>query len=113
MPTASKGYPCPMPKLVLTPLLVMGLLFLPSCSSSECKDFETTLKKLDAEFVADYNIAKTRVNNRDTWVPVINKGLDLANYALINEACNSPEATAKWQTMKQNLTLKLESWIKQ
>ena len=101
-----------MAKVFLAPFVIAGLLFLPSCSSSECKDVQTTLKKLDAEFVADYNIAKTRVNSRDTWVPVINKGLDLTNYALNNEACIGSEATAKWQTMKQNLSLKLESWIR-
>ena len=102
----------PVPRIILIPLVIAGLLLLPSCSSSECKDVEATLKKLDAEFVADYNIAKTRVNSRDTWVPVINKGLDLTNYALNNETCIGSEATAKWQTMKQNLSLKLESWIR-
>ena len=101
-----------MPKVFLAPLLVVGLLLLPGCSYSECKDFETTLRKLESEYLADYNTAKTRVDSRDTWVPVINKGLDLTNYALNNETCVGSEAKAKWQTMKQNLSLKLESWIR-
>jgi hypothetical protein len=101
-----------MAKIFLAPFVIAGLLFLPSCSYSECKDVETTLRKLESEYLADYNIAKTRVESRDTWVPVINKGLDLTNYALNNEACIGSEATAKWQTMKQNLSLKLESWIR-
>jgi len=103
----------PVPRIILIPLVIAGLLLLPSCSSSDCEDFETTLRKLEAEYLADYNIAKTRVESRDTWIPVINKGLDLTNYALNNETCVGSEATAKWQTMKQNLSLKLESWIKQ
>ena len=101
-----------MPRIILVPLAIAGLLFLPSCSSSECEDVAATLKKLEAEYLSDYNIAETRADSRDTWVPVINKGLNLTNYALNNETCVGSEALAEWQTMKQNLTLKLESWIR-
>jgi hypothetical protein len=112
MPAAFKGYPYLMSKLVLTPLLLMGLLFLPSCSSSDCKDFETTLKRLDAEFVAANKIAQTRVQNSETWVPVIKKGLDMTNFALNDSTCMYGEARAQWQTIHQDLTLRLESWIR-
>ena len=107
-----KDYPDCMRKVFLAPLIIVGLLFLTSCSQSSCKDVESTLAKLDSEYVAEYNIAKTRVENSETWVPVIKKGLDLANYALNQSTCIDGAARAQWQTMKQTLSLQLESWIK-
>ena len=101
-----------MPKVFLAPLLVVGLLLLPGCSYSECKDFETTLRNLEAEYLADYNIAKTQVESSETWVPVIKKGLDMTNYALNDSKCVGDKARAKWQTIHQDLSLKLESWIR-
>jgi hypothetical protein len=101
-----------MRKVFLTLFFIAGLLFLPSCSQSNCEDVESTLTKLDSEYVAEYNIAKTRVQNSETWVPVIKKGLDLTNYALNESTCIDGAARAQWQTMKQTLSLQLESWIK-
>ena len=105
------GYPCLMLKVFLAPFLIMALLFLPSCSSSDCENFETTLRNLEAEYLAEYNIAKTRVQARETWVPVIKKGLNMTNYALNDSKCVGDEARAKWQTIHQDLSLRLEDWI--
>jgi hypothetical protein len=102
-----------MPRLLLIPLVLAGALLLPSCSYSECKDFETTLRNLESEYLADYNSAKTRVQSGETWIPVIKKGLVMTNFALNDETCVGSEARAKWQTIHQDLSLKLESWIKQ
>ena len=101
-----------MPRIFLVPLAIAGLLLLPSCSYSECKDFETTLRNLESDYLADYNIAKTRVQTSETWIPVIKKGLDMTNFALNDETCVGSEARAKWQTIHQDLSLKLEGWIK-
>ena len=101
-----------MPKVFLAPLLVVGLLLLPGCSYSECKDFETTLRNLEAEYLADYNIAKTKVESSETWVPVIKKGLDMTNFALNDSKCVGDKARAEWQTINQDLSLRLESWIR-
>ena len=91
--------------------LIVGLLLLPSCSSSDCKDVETTLRKLESEYLTAYKIAETRPQTSETWTPVIRKGLDMTNFALNDETCIGSEARAKWQTIHQDLTLKLESWI--
>ena len=101
----------PIPRIILVPLVIAGLSFLPSCSYSECKNFETTLRNLEAEYLADYNTAKTRVQTSETWIPVIKKGLDMTNYALNDSKCVGDKARAKWQTIHQDLTLRLESWI--
>ena len=101
-----------MSKVFLAPFLITALLLLPSCSNSDCKDFETTLKKLESEYLADFNIAETKVENSDTWVPVIKKGLDMSNFALNDSTCMYGEARAKWQTFNQDLSLRLESWIR-
>ena len=102
----------PVPRIILIPLVIAGLLLLPSCSSSDCEDFETTLKKLESEYLADFKIAETKVENSDTWVPVIKKGLDMTNFALNDSTCMYGEARAKWQTLNQDLSLRLESWIR-
>jgi hypothetical protein len=101
-----------MPRLFLTLFLALGLLLLPGCSDSNCKNFETTLKKLESEYVAAKNIAHTRVQNSETWVPVIKKGLVMTNFALNDSTCMYGEARAQWQTIHQDLTLRLESWLK-
>jgi hypothetical protein len=101
-----------MSRLFLTPFVIAGLLFLPSCSSSECKDFELTLSKLDAEYVAASKIAETLPVTAETWVPVIKKGLDMTNFALNDSTCMYGEAKAQWQTLHQDLSLRLEDWIK-
>jgi hypothetical protein len=100
-----------MRRVFLALFLSAGLLLLPGCSNSNCENFETTLRNLEAEYLADYNIAKTRVQSSETWVPVIKKGLDMTNYALNDSKCVGDEARAKWQTIHQDLSLKLESWI--
>ena len=104
-------YPWHMRRVFLALFLSAGLLLLPGCSNSNCENFETTLRNLEAEYLADYNIAKTRVQSSETWVPVIKKGLDMTNYALNDSKCVGDEARAKWQTIHQDLSLKLESWI--
>lgn len=91
--------------------LFVGLLLLPSCSSSDCIDVETALRKLESEYLAAYKIAETRPQTSETWTPVIRKGLDMTNFALNDETCIVSEARAKWQTIHQDLTIKLESWI--
>ena len=101
-----------MPRVFLTPFVIAGLLFLPSCSNADCKNFETTLKKLESEYLAANNLAQTRVQNSETWVPVIKKGLDMTNFALNDSTCMYGEARAQWQTIHQDLTLRLESWIR-
>ena len=101
-----------MPKVFLALFLSAGLLLLPGCSNSDCENFETTLKKLESEYLAANNIAQTRVQNSETWVPVIKKGLDMTNFALNDSTCMYGEARAQWQTIHQDLTLRLESWIR-
>ena len=106
------NYPWPMRRIFLALFLFAGLILLPGCSNSDCENFETTLKKLESEFLAANNIAQTRVQNSDTWVPVIKKGLDMTNFALNDSTCMYGEARAKWQTFNQDLSLRLESWIR-
>ena len=101
-----------MRRVFLALFLFAGLLLLPGCSNSDCKTFETTLKKLESEFLAANNIAQTRVQNSETWVPVIKKGLDMTNFALNDSTCMYGESRAKWQTLNQDLSLRLESWIR-
>lgn len=98
--------------MFIAPFLIGALLILPSCSSSNCKDVENTLRQLESEYVQASDAAKLKPETSETWIPVINKGLDYVNYALNNPSCISPEGKAQWQTMKENLSLRLQSWIK-
>jgi len=108
-----------MPKLFLTPFVIAGLLFLPSCSKSNCSNFDSNLQIFTDQYLKGNEEAAAFIeksflyNNADTWIPILKKGLDASNYALDNPVCLSSEEKAMWQTTKQDLLLKLEYWINQ
>ena len=101
-----------MRRLFLTLFLAPGLLLLPGCSSSKCSDFDKKLRELTNDYVKAVDAAKKLPETSKTWVPAIQEGITAANFALDNTSCLPSEEIARWQTIKQDLSLRLEGWLK-
>ena len=78
-----------MPRLFLTPFVIAGLLFLPSCSSeeyidsSDCNNIRGEFIELSKKFNTEIDIDRKKI-----------AALTYIYYGLGNEECFSPETIA-------------------
>ena len=104
-----KDYPCPMPTVFLTPFVIAGLLFLPSCSSAEEKlcekaklgiqEFSDDAKKYAAKSQPIYQTREALIEAKNNSIWMWESAIKSQKIIVNNPNCFTPKEVVNAESL--------------